>query len=119
APDRGGRAHRARGARERRADGRAEALLPRSTGQHRQVLRRELTREGNMTAKREVYVLGGYMTDFARNWTKENKHFSALMREAVIGALERTGIAPEEIESAHVGNFAAELYCMQGHLGAV
>ena len=71
-----------------------------------------------MTAKREVYVLGGYMTDFARNWTKENKHFSALMREAVLGALERTGIAPEEIESAHVGNFAAELYCMQGHLGA-
>ena len=71
-----------------------------------------------MTAKPEVYVLGGYMTDFARNWTKENKHFSALMRESVLGALERTGIAPEEIESAHVGNFAAELYCMQGHLGA-
>src|SRR5687768_1172217 len=71
-----------------------------------------------MTAKPEVYVLGGYMTDFARNWTKENKHFSALMREAVLGALERTGIAPEEIQSAHVGNFAAELYCMQGHLGA-
>jgi acetyl-CoA C-acetyltransferase len=71
-----------------------------------------------MAAKQEVYVLGGYMTDFARNWTKENKHFSALMRESVIGALERTGIAPEEIESAHVGNFAAELYCMQGHLGA-
>jgi len=71
-----------------------------------------------MAAKREVYVLGGYMTDFSRNWTKENKHFSALMREAVLGALERTDIAPEEVESAHVGNFAAELYCMQGHLGA-
>ncbi len=53
-----------------------------------------------------------------RNWTKENKHFSALMRESVRGALERRGIAPEEVESAHVGNFAAELYCMQGHLGA-
>lgn len=66
----------------------------------------------------EVYVLGGYQTDFARNWTKENKHFSALMREGVQGALEATGIAPEEVESAHVGNFAAELYCMQGHLGA-
>jgi acetyl-CoA C-acetyltransferase len=66
----------------------------------------------------EVYVLGGYQTDFARNWTKENKHFSALMRESVLGALERCEIAPEEIESAHVGNFAAELYCMQGHLGA-
>ena len=67
----------------------------------------------------EIYVLGGYQTDFARNWTKENKHFSALMRESVLGALERCNIAPEEIESAHVGNFAAELYCMQGHLGAV
>ncbi|MCP5067560.1 MAG: thiolase domain-containing protein, partial [bacterium] len=71
-----------------------------------------------MAAGSEVYVLGGYQTDFARNWTKENKHFSALMREAVLGGLERCEIAPEEIESAHVGNFAAELYCMQGHLGA-
>ena len=69
-------------------------------------------------ANSEVYVLGGYQTDFARNWTKENKHFSALMREGVLGGLETCGIAPEEIESAHVGNFAAELYCMQGHLGA-
>jgi acetyl-CoA C-acetyltransferase len=71
-----------------------------------------------MAAQSEVYVLGGYQTDFARNWTKENKHFAALMREGVRGALERCEIAPEEIESAHVGNFAAELYCMQGHLGA-
>jgi acetyl-CoA C-acetyltransferase len=63
-------------------------------------------------------VLGGYQTDFARNWTKENKHFSALMREGVVGALEHCDIAPEEVQSAHVGNFAAELYCMQGHLGA-
>ena len=66
----------------------------------------------------EVYVLGGFQTDFARNWTKEQKHFSALMREGVLGALERCDIAPEEIQSAHVGNFAAELYCMQGHRGA-
>jgi acetyl-CoA C-acetyltransferase len=40
------------------------------------------------------------------------------MREGVLGALERCDIAPEEVQSAHVGNFAAELYCMQGHLGA-
>jgi acetyl-CoA C-acetyltransferase len=71
-----------------------------------------------MAVKPEVYVLGGYQTDFARNWTKENKHFSALMREGVLGALEHCEIAPEEVQSAHVGNFAAELYCMQGHLGA-
>ena len=66
----------------------------------------------------EVYVIGGYQTDFARNWTKENKHFSALMRESVLGALKSCRIEPEEVESAHVGNFAAGLYCMQGHLGA-
>ena len=50
-----------------------------------------------MAARSEVYVLGGYQTDFARNWTKENKHFSALMREGVRGALERCDIAPEEV----------------------
>ncbi|MDH5490370.1 MAG: acetyl-CoA acetyltransferase [Myxococcales bacterium] len=66
----------------------------------------------------DVYILGGYQTDFARNWSKERKHILALMREAVQGAMSATGIESEAIEVAHVGNFAAELYCMQGHLGA-
>jgi acetyl-CoA C-acetyltransferase len=65
-----------------------------------------------------VYILGGYQTDFARNWTKENKHIVAMLREAVTGGLEATGLEPKDVEVAHVGNFAAELYCMQGHLGA-
>jgi acetyl-CoA C-acetyltransferase len=65
-----------------------------------------------------VYVLGGYQTDFARNWNKENKHIVAMLREVVLGGLEATGIEPKEVEVGHVGNFAAELYAMQGHLGA-
>jgi acetyl-CoA C-acetyltransferase len=65
-----------------------------------------------------VYILGGHQTDFARNWTKEGKHISAMIREAVLGALEATGVEPAEIQVGHVGNFAAELYAMQGHLGA-
>ncbi len=65
-----------------------------------------------------VYILGGYQTDFARNWKKENKHIVAMIREAVEGGLEATGIDPKEIQVGHVGNFAAELYAMQGHLGA-
>jgi acetyl-CoA C-acetyltransferase len=65
-----------------------------------------------------VYILGGHQTDFARNWTKEGKHISAMIREAVTGALEATAIEPAEIQVGHVGNFAAELYSMQGHLGA-
>jgi acetyl-CoA C-acetyltransferase len=65
-----------------------------------------------------VYVLGGYQTDFARNWTKESKHIVAMIREGVLGGLEATGLEPKDIEVGHVGNFAAELYAMQGHLGA-
>jgi acetyl-CoA C-acetyltransferase len=65
-----------------------------------------------------VYVLGGFQTDFARNWTKEGKHIAAMIRESVEGALAATGVEPGQIGVGHVGNFAAELYAMQGHLGA-
>lgn len=65
-----------------------------------------------------VYILGGYQTDFARNWTKENKHIMAMIREGVAGGLSETGIDARDVEVGHVGNFAAELYAMQGHLGA-
>jgi len=41
-----------------------------------------------------VYVLGGYQTDFARNWTKESKHIVAMIREGVLGGLEATGLEP-------------------------
>jgi acetyl-CoA C-acetyltransferase len=66
-----------------------------------------------------IYVLGGYQTDFARNWSKENKHIVAMLLEAVTGGLEATALDPKDVEVAHVGNFAAELYCMQGHLGSM
>ncbi|HYL59695.1 MAG TPA: hypothetical protein VEU51_12570, partial [Candidatus Acidoferrales bacterium] len=71
-----------------------------------------------MTKPAPVFVLGGAQTDFARNWSKEGKHFVAMMREATLGALEATRIEPREVETAHVGNFAAELYAKQGHVGA-
>lgn len=65
-----------------------------------------------------VYILGGYQTDFARNWHRENKHISAMMREAYQGSLVSTEIEPGDIDAAFIGNFASELFCMQGHLGA-
>jgi len=65
-----------------------------------------------------VYILGGYQTDFARNWLKEGKDLVALMQDAVSGGLTAAGIDAREVDVAHVGNFAAELYCKQGHLGA-
>lgn len=65
-----------------------------------------------------VHILGGYQTDFARNWMKEGKDVVGMIQEAVSQGLTATGIDPREVEVAHVGNFAAELYCKQGHLGA-
>jgi acetyl-CoA C-acetyltransferase len=65
-----------------------------------------------------VYILGGAQSDFARNWTKEGRHFVDVMRETVRTALANTGLEPRDVQTAHVGNFAAELYAKQGQLGA-
>lgn len=66
-----------------------------------------------------VYLLGGHQTDFKRNFAREGKGIFELMKESVEGALAATGIEPEEVEVAHVGNFAAELFCRQGQLGGL
>ena len=73
-----------------------------------------------------VNILGGAQTDFERNWTKEGKGMVALLKEVVDDALQNVGIDYDEIASlnkdnrvaAFVGNFIAEKYVGQGHLGA-
>lgn len=78
--------------------------------------------EGN-----KVYVLGGAQTDFERNWTKEGKNEIALLKEAVKDALRNTNISMDDIKTLNkknkaacfVGNFIAENYINQGHLGAL
>ena len=69
-------------------------------------------------SENKVFILGGYQTDFARNWNRENKHIVAMMREAYQGSLVDTNVTAEDIKAAFVGNFTGELYCTQGHLGA-
>lgn len=69
-------------------------------------------------AQEPVYILGGFQTDFAVNYAKQNKELVDLFRDVVRGALEVVKIDPKEIGVAHVGNFVAELMCHQGHLGA-
>lgn len=66
-----------------------------------------------------IYILGGYQTDFARNFTREGKSLFDLMRETVFETLTATRLDPSDIEVAHIGNFIAELACAQGHLGAL
>lgn len=75
----------------------------------------------------KVYVLGGAQTDFERNWTKEGKNILALLKEAVSDGLCQTGLSENDIASLNkdnrvacfVGNFIAEKYIEQGHLGAL
>jgi acetyl-CoA C-acetyltransferase len=64
-----------------------------------------------------VYILGGYQTDFSHNWSRNGIEIFDGFGDAVRGALESVDLEPEEIEVAHIGNFAAELFCRQGHLG--
>ena len=66
----------------------------------------------------KVYILGGYQTDFARNWSREGKGIQAMINEAMDGAFTATEIEPKDIQAVHVGNFAGELYTMQAHLGS-
>jgi acetyl-CoA C-acetyltransferase len=67
-------------------------------------------------AKR-VYILGGYQTDFSRNWARDGLEIFDMFRDVVQGAFEAVDLEPEAVQVAHVGNFAAELFCHQGHLG--
>lgn len=74
----------------------------------------------------KVYVLGGAQTDFERNWTKEGKNLIALLKEAVEDGFKNADFSYEEMQRlnadnrvcAFVGNFIAEQYISQGHLGA-
>ncbi|WP_114520901.1 acetyl-CoA acetyltransferase [Altererythrobacter sp. ZODW24] len=64
-----------------------------------------------------VYILGGHQTDFAKNYSREDRSIFDLLTDGVSGALAATSLDPEEIEVAHVGNFVGELFTGQGMLG--
>ena len=74
----------------------------------------------------KVYILGGAQTDFERNWKKEGKGMVALLKEAVADGLIQADLNFDDVKSLNadnrvacfVGNFIAERYVDQGHLGA-
>ena len=70
-----------------------------------------------MNRAQKVYILGGTQSDFERKWSREGKSLFDLFSDTLHQGLEHTDLDANEIESAHVGNFAAELFSNQGHLG--
>ena len=66
-----------------------------------------------------TFVLGGYQTDFAENWTANGSCIYELLAAAVVGALETTGVPAADVDVAHIGNLAGELFCGQAQLGGM
>lgn len=74
----------------------------------------------------KVYILGGAQTDFERNWKKEGKGMVAILKEVMADGLTNANLSFDDIKSLNdenrvacfVGNFIAEKYVDQGHLGA-
>ena len=67
-----------------------------------------------------VWILGGYQSDFARNLTREGRDFADLTAEVVDATLDRgQGRRRATSSVVHVGNAFGELFAGQGHLGAM
>ncbi|MBX7433825.1 acetyl-CoA acetyltransferase [Mycobacterium sp. Y57] len=67
----------------------------------------------------QVWILGGYQSDFARNLDREGCDFAGLTGEIVTGTLDAAGVDPADIGVVHVANAFGELFARQGHLGAM
>ena len=64
-----------------------------------------------------TYILGGWQSDFARNWDRHGMAMADAFAEAVREGLTAAALDADEVETGHVGNFAGELFTGQGLLG--
>src|SRR6201985_654790 len=67
----------------------------------------------------DVWILGGYQSDFARNLTREGLDFADLTAEVVTETLAAAKVDASAIGVVHVGNAFGEMFAAQGHLGAM
>jgi len=72
-----------------------------------------------MTTQQPVSIIGGYQSDFARNFTKESLEISDLVQETTTGTLVHAGISTAQVEVIHVANAMGEFYVKQCHLGSM
>lgn len=68
---------------------------------------------------KDIYILGGYQTDFSRNYTREGIDLAGLIKEAAEGGLAASQLDSDDIDVAHIGNFVGELFGRQAHLGGL
>ena len=66
-----------------------------------------------------VRILGGSQTDFAERWETSTSGLAALLEAASDGALADAELDAADVDTAHVGNLAGELFTGQAQLGGV
>jgi acetyl-CoA C-acetyltransferase len=66
-----------------------------------------------------VWILGGYQSDFARNITREGHDYADLTAEIVDSTLAAAKLDAADIDVIHVANAFGEMFARQGHLGAM
>jgi acetyl-CoA C-acetyltransferase len=67
----------------------------------------------------DVWIVGGYQSDFSRNMTREGLDFADVTAEVVDFTLQAAGLDAATIEVVHVANAFGELFARQAHLGAM
>ena len=67
----------------------------------------------------DVWILGGYQSDFARNLSREQVDFAGLTREVVDHTLKSARVDAAGIGVVHVANAFGDLFAGQAHLGAM
>ena len=72
-----------------------------------------------MGSTTNVWILGGYQSDFSRNLTREGLDFADLTAEVVASTLAASRLEAAAIDVVHVANAFGELFAGQGHLGAM
>ena len=63
----------------------------------------------------DVWILGGYQSDFARNLTREGLDFADLTAEIVAATLAAAKLDSSDIEVVHLGNAFGEM-CAEPHV---
>lgn len=66
-----------------------------------------------------VWILGGYQSDYSRNLSREGLDFADLTTEVVDSTLAAARIGADAVEVVHVANAFGELFARQAHLGAM
>ena len=64
-----------------------------------------------------TYILGGWQSDFSRNWAREGMEIADGFSQTLGEGLASVDLQPGDIDVGHVGNFVGDLFVGQGLMG--